>query len=104
MTRPSGPLPSVDEVLRCEVGRVAAARFGHAAAVAAIRADVQRRRTISSADVAAADRSTIATVIAQAAFDALDARDAPRLKRVFNMTGTVLHTNLGRAVLPENRQ
>ena len=46
-------------------------------------------------------RASIARVIAVKAGEALDAADVPRLRRVMNLTGTVLHTNLGRAVLAE---
>ena len=109
MSKRPGLLPSVDEVLRGEIGRVAVARFGHTATLAAVRAALDRLRAASreghdadaTASGAQADRAEAARTVAAAAIAALEAADVPRLRRVFNLTGTVLHTNLGRAVLPE---
>lgn len=91
--------PSVDQVLRSASGQVAVERFGHEATVGAIRRvigairEAKRTRTAGAPD---------ADAIARNALHLLEQEDAPSLRRVFNLTGTVLHTNLGRAVLPES--
>jgi L-seryl-tRNA(Ser) seleniumtransferase len=86
-------LPSVDEVLRTSVAAAAAARFGRPAVVAAVRATLASVRAARSA-IAAAD-------VAASALAQLETEAQPSLKPVFNLTGTVLHTNLGRALIAE---
>src|SRR5262245_24185720 len=91
-------LPSVDEVLKTQAALVAADRFGRPAAVA-------ERRT-ALAETRAAVRAGRATgvgvdAVPGAAPARLDCDARPNVRAVFNLTGTVLHTNLGRAVLAE---
>ena len=87
-------LPSVDKVLRTPIGLELAQKYGHTATVAAIRKTLAEVRECANSDVSpdAAARDTE---------KALVKRYAPRLKPVFNLTGTVLHTNLGRALIAE---
>jgi L-seryl-tRNA(Ser) seleniumtransferase len=88
----------VDQVLRTPTGVLAAARFGHAATVNAIRKSVGIvRDTVRDGGTPAVDARSIAARSLQL----LEYEGAASLLRVFNLTGTVLHTNLGRAVLPE---
>ena len=100
-SRPIVPvrLPSVDQVLRSPVAAAAIARFGRAATTDAVRRAVAaiRERARNGSSAALPD----APAIAAGAVQILDADNAPSLRRVFNLTGTVLHTNLGRALLPE---
>lgn len=92
-------LPSVDQVLRTLTGSLAVARFGHGATVNAIRRTIAAMRdAVREGDRPAGD----APAIAAAALQLMEREHAPSLRRVFNLTGTVLHTNLGRAVLPES--
>jgi L-seryl-tRNA(Ser) seleniumtransferase len=87
-------LPSVDEVLRTPLALEATENFGRPAVVAAVR-------DVLAAARAAKTEAGEAIEVAGAALMALDAANQSNLKPVFNLTGTVLHTNLGRALLAE---
>ena len=91
-------LPSVDELSRSAAGRALVARFGHALAMDGLRQAIDDARSALAAGEAA---EVDAGAICQAAEAALEALFAPSLKPVLNLTGTVLHTNLGRAPLPD---
>ena len=89
-------LPSVDQALRAPSGRQAVDGFGHQATVDAIRRTLAAARTCPRSGA-----RPDAQAIACGALRLLRLQQAPSLRRVFNLTGTVLHTNLGRAILPE---
>ena len=86
-------LPSVNAVLRSSAAEAARERFGRQAVAEAVRGELaalRRHGLGTDADGAAA-----------LALARLEAEDAPRLRPVYNLTGTVLHTNLGRAPIAE---
>jgi L-seryl-tRNA(Ser) seleniumtransferase len=88
-----GALPAVDRVLRDEAAAALVARYGRSLVVDAIRAALAKQRRCGAG-------ASVAFIIEESA--ASLAREMQRSqRRVFNLTGTVLHTNLGRAPLPE---
>jgi L-seryl-tRNA(Ser) seleniumtransferase len=91
-------LPSVDEVLKTQAAIAAVDRFGRPAAVAAVRTALDATR----AAVRAGRTNGIGVDdVAAVALAGLDRDARSNVPPVFNLTGTVLHTNLGRAVLAE---
>ena len=91
-------LPSVDRVLALPAIAHLATEHGHAFVAAAVREQVEAwRHHILAGRHARLDDAAVA----HAVMDRIAQRLAPRLRSVFNLTGTVLHTNLGRALLPE---
>ena len=95
MTAPASArrLPAVDRVLRGPALAAVLAEHGHVATADAVRHVL--------ADARGSGRVPDDSDIAMAVLARLTARTAPRLRAVFNLTGTVLHTNLGRALLSE---
>ena len=91
-------LPSVDRLLAEPQVTELAARHGRALTTRAARAELAALRAAAKAgDNAVPEHAAIVAAVATRI--SLEARS--RLRRVFNLSGTVLHTNFGRAQLPE---
>ena len=91
-------LPSFDRFLKHEAVAAMVASHGHRFVVDAVRAVFAQLRAAPAGDVAryAEDDALVAAVRAHVV-----GRLAPRLRRMINLTGTVLHTNMGRALLAD---
>ncbi len=90
-------LPSIDQLLRTEALAAGIARSGRTEATAEARLVLDAARTAIRDGAPAPGLDALAAAV----LERLDRRDRASLRPVFNLTGTVLHTNLGRAVLAE---
>ncbi|MCO5100920.1 MAG: L-seryl-tRNA(Sec) selenium transferase [Burkholderiaceae bacterium] len=109
-----GDIPSVDRLLRSEAAADLIERHGRAAVTAAFRSTLSILRaacaqtlvphgatgTDRPAASAHGDELALSSIVEQATRQ-LDERLQPSPRAVFNLTGTILHTNLGRAALPD---
>ena len=88
-------LPSVDRLLQqpCVVELIA--QYGRPLVVETIRAVIDAQRAAMAQNAEPADEATLIERCAES----LAAAMRPSMRPVFNLTGTVLHTNLGRALI-----
>src|ERR1700674_5263743 len=91
-------LPSVNAVLNSAAASQLLERFGRVASTNAIRVVLDQARAALQSGVASVPTEE---ELALRALIRLDGEDRSGLRPLFNLTGTVLHTNLGRAVLAE---
>ena len=93
-------VPSVEKVIASAEFAALVAEFGRTQVLSALRHALDSWRAtaqLGNASVSALDIAQLQVCVGAT----LRARNESRLRSVFNLTGTVLHTNLGRALLPD---
>jgi L-seryl-tRNA(Ser) seleniumtransferase len=96
-------IPSVDRLLNDAAFAAVIARYSRTPVTAALRDALAALRQLVAAGELSRD-ALFAGTIAKSVEMSLQRNTRPRLRPVFNLTGTVLHTNLGRALLPAEAQ
>ena len=91
-------LPSVDRILRSDTAYRLIVTYGRTDVTEAVRRSlhVLREEMLAGEGIASGEAQVLG-----AAADILERGSMPSLRRVINLTGTVIHTNLGRAMLPD---
>jgi L-seryl-tRNA(Ser) seleniumtransferase len=94
-------IPSVDRLLNSSALAPVLQQYGRTQVISFLRSHLDELRKSALSDVL--DPTVLSESTIAAAVEAkLAAATRPALRPVFNLTGTVLHTNLGRAVLPNS--
>ena len=93
-------LPSVDALLHRPEIAAAVLEYGRSLVVQELRDALDRLRDALTEGSAVADRDAAAAVVERQVLARLQNWAEPPLRKIFNLSGTVLHTNLGRAPLP----
>ncbi|NJD34553.1 MAG: L-seryl-tRNA(Sec) selenium transferase [Betaproteobacteria bacterium] len=94
---PLSQLPSVDRLLSTAALASLVDLHGRAIVTAMVREVLAEARSAVKAGAPLPDEAALLAKVGAG----VTAQVSPKLRPVFNLTGTVLHTNLGRAPLPE---
>lgn len=93
-------IPSVDRLLKSTEFSALRDRFGHSLLATHTREHLRELRVQALQGTLTRDTLAMDSLKAQIA-NALRTTTQSQVRAVFNLTGTVLHTNLGRALLPD---
>lgn len=94
-------IPSVDRVLNFGATQHLIAEYGRAPVTTSIRSMLAALREAAARGDDLPHDTFSEPAIAERLKAALEKASRPALRAMFNLTGTVLHTNMGRALLPD---